>query len=365
MLCGAFQKHIFATFKKQQVRIHSILIYRYRNLLGTEALHDSVIYGEIVDRAATGGDLIDVHGLSPWHQTPSLFEQFPLVCDASGWLAVGRKPAFGSRKVLAYRAYLRLSRDGRAIVPPDIAEEYYGGCNKREWMQSDHHQEDDNDDWHLESKVERCYRPYLEASKPTENISGNFTGISDSKQRNEALVLQGHDMFNYTPYALHRQHYFYSSTPVELLEASKDFKIDLWYVQNYEGVIPIHRFRWHVGIFDVVRLRLNRYRGTCDVSSPEQEDCTPLLPGWRRAAAAYGALLRDKRINIDELNCVQSPSGAAYHVNTTKMGMAWEQFEPGLMVKPKLRYQAGGDSQSRQATKDKIFARDETESDGY
>lgn len=293
-------------------------------------------------------------------ESSSLFEQFPLVCDPSSLLVEGERPASGNRKVFAYRSFLRVSRSGRSVVHPDMAEDYFSFCR-----QSNHFAIKNGVSSISTLDDVSCSR----ASLPDKIADANEMAAIASLRfafPNLYPPWDGRDLYNKTPYFLHEQHYMLNNLPRNLRKAAvNEFHLDMWTVHSYEQPVALHKFRWHTGSLDRMKLWLERYKGTCDMSKPEIEECHPLILRWKKGYASLKRLNKIRRVDIRRLNCTQSPSEHIYHVNTSHFGKAWEQFEPGLMVKPKIRDTSTGDSQSRQMVKDKIISETQIESDGY
>jgi hypothetical protein len=272
--------------------------------------NSSVILGEVVDRAAVGGAVVAVHGFSSEQPPRSLAKQYPLRCS-SGMLFGGTTLTAGpASKVVAFQAYFRLFRHGRHVVPPDEAQMYFG----------------------------RCF-----PGRPCPRLK-----VSQS----ESSISTPSDLYNLTPYAWFEDRYRYENTPQQAATAAgHEFNIPLWEIVESDVIVPIHKFRWRAGALVANEEWLDRYRGTCSVHKPNEPDCRPLLPRWREAAASHLRVKQQGIIDPVTWNCSAEVDGTQDSIDTTYMGLAWEEFDSRLSVTSKIRNLAKGDSQARNAAK--------------
>lgn len=254
----------------------------------------SFISSYLVDRVAPDGRLAAI-APADGAASASLFAQFPLRCRVvrnlyRGW----------DFKVAAFRNYLRSGRANHRIVEPDVARAYFGPCTP---------------------------------------------GVKCPRGRNINLDL---DLFNLTPYHRYEDQFKYAGTPAD---AHGGAHFGLWRPREHPGFrVRTHHFKWHARVVDSVRDRMEAYAGDCRLGVNEGA-CTPRLLHWRESARAHAALAATRRLNLTEMECEEGEVEDGEEVDTTREGLAWEQFEEALNVVSKVRNTIRGDSQTRQAAK--------------
>ena len=263
--------------------------------------------GNYVERMALTKKLAKVTPLGIFATTPSLFDQFPLQCAGKDALDAPRT------KVVAFKAYLRVNRNGRGVIVPDAAKAYFGGCEHSDRL---------------------CPRSTLSAS------SSSMKSLVEGRAK---------DVYDLTPYSWYENRYRYIGSPLN----SKGEKL-FWpyrvFPQVRGDIVLIHHFRWHFGHVGLMNQRLQRYKGTCSVEK-SIPGCRALVPRWPSAAAAWRRLKSGGSIDTSAFTCKRADSRVkgAFAVNTAYMGLAWEEFEQGLNVESKVRNKVKGDSQQRLA----------------
>lgn len=62
----------------------------------------------------------------------------------------------------------------------------------------------------------------------------------------------------------------------------------LWDAVQYDQVMKIDHFKWHAGVLNSMRDRMELYRGDCKFGS--ETLCKPNYPSWKEAAVTYNTL---------------------------------------------------------------------------
>ena len=153
--------------------------------------------------------------------------------------------------------------------------------------------------------------------------------------------------------------------------------LGLWIALEAETVVDVHHFKWHAGLLNNMKDRMEWYRcgvggrgskcdmgrwcganisgaaaatpqqqacnqlrslnlpappcrGDCELGVKEEPACTPRLAHWRDAALTHAALAGGQPIDTAAMGCARPAKDV--QANTTYAGLAWEWMEDWLNV---------------------------------
>jgi hypothetical protein len=217
----------------------------YDFLFAAERQGASYIRGYLVDRVARDGSL---PAITP---RPAIYEQFPLACAVVGTLYGGK-----TKKIAAFKAYLRSNQGNHKIVAPEDAEQYFAG-----------------------SEVGKL------------SSRGGYFG-------SEAL-------YHLTPYHDMSDRYVYS--PIISSSSSNDGSnsgthtlIDnnnKWDDIPFAISIAVYHYKWHQGVLNNLKDRAEFYKGNADSGG------LPRYQHYTEAETALNVLSKEKKLDINAFRC--------------------------------------------------------------
>lgn len=170
------------------------------------------VKGFFLDRVSENGRLDEIL------PDPPIWLQFPLKCDVARRLAHG-----DPTKIAAFRGYWRSGVGNHGIIPPDVAQHYFGPTEPGE-------------------------------ESPRYGLCG------------------AEDLYPLTPY--HKYNLFYRSENVT-------GNAYLWTLMEAEFKVKVHHFKWHAGVEESVKDRLKHYKG--DDEPCGQKPGQPRFKFWKES----------------------------------------------------------------------------------
>ena len=209
--------------------------YGRKKLLHTfldEADREGATYirGTLVDRLARDGSLPKVT------TQPSIHEQFPMACAVVGNLYGGK-----TKKIAAFKAFLRSNQGNHKIVKPEEAQRYFAGALPGE-------------------------------SSPR----GGFFGSED--------------IYPLTPYAAYPEKYYYGDELQPGAEA-------VWDDISYRIIVPVFHFKWHSAVLENLQDRAEFYRGDAEAGG------LPRYKHYQEAETAVAALQYTQKLDLSGFGC--------------------------------------------------------------
>lgn len=217
----------------------NITVYDF--LFAVERQGASYVRGYLVDRVARDGSLPAITS------TPAIYQQFPLACAVVGTLYGGK-----TKKIAAFKAYLRSNQGNHKIVAAEDAEQYFAGSEVGT-LSSRGGYYGSEALYHLTPYHDMPDR-YVHKIDDSSNGSGAQTSVEENNSRK----------WDDIPFAIS---------------------------------IAVYHYKWHEGVLDNLKDRAEFYKGDADSGG------LPRYQHYTEAETAVNVLSREKKLDINAFRC--------------------------------------------------------------